>query len=488
MPSITTSTNRNLVVASIMMATFMIAIEATIVATAMPHVVGELGGFSRYSWVFASFLFAQCTTMMIYGKLADIHGRRPILMIGIALFLGGSLLCGFAWSLLSLIAFRALQGIGAGAIQPLTITIVGDLYKLEERGRVQGLAAGVWAASAVIGPLAGALIVDALNWAWIFWINIPIGIVALAGFGIFLRENPPRRYSHIDYTGILLFIVAVVTLLVIVTEFDAGRPILACLALTCVVSGALFIRAEQRTAEPIISLVLWGKRPIATSIAANFFAGIALIGITTVLPLYIQGVLGRSPMVSGTALAALIVGWPLSTFLARRFYKSVGIRNTLQGGSLMLPAGALILLFLNPATHPAVAATGAFLMGFGMGLLSLTSIAIVQDSVEWSLRGTATASVMFARTLGNTLGATVLGSIINIEIDRYGSRRLSALIHGSLSETNGLSALASVRELQLVFDKSLHWAFAGIVVAATCAFIAALLMPAARCPALQSES
>jgi MFS family permease len=425
---------------------------------------------------------------MIYGKLADIHGRRPVLMIGITLFLIGSLLCGFAWSLPSLIVFRALQGIGAGAIQPLTITIVGDLYKLEERGRVQGLAAGVWAASAVIGPLAGALIVDTLDWAWVFWMNIPIGVLALFGFHTFLRESPPQRCVAIDYAGTALFIVAVVTLLLILTELDAGMPILTCLALACVLSAALFFRAERKSAEPIISLGLWAQRPIATSVAANFFAGVALIGITTVLPLYVQGVLGQSALVTGTALTALIIGWPMSTFLARRFYKAVGIRNTLQGGGLILPAGALVLLFLNPVAHPAVAALGAFLMGFGMGLLSLTSIAVVQDSVEWSLRGTATASVMFARTLGNTLGATVLGSIINLGIDRFGAGSLSAMIHRSLSEPSGLAGLASAPELRSVFDRSLHWAFAGIVVAATCAFIAALLMPAGRCSALQTES
>lgn len=471
-----------------MLATFMIATEATIVATAMPHIVGELGGFSHYSWVFAAFLFAQCTTTLIYGKLADVHGRRPILVVGISLFLAGSLLCGLAWSLPALIAFRAIQGIGAGAIQPLTITIVGDLYKLEERGRIQGLAAGVWAASAVIGPLAGAVIVDALSWAWIFWINIPIGVLALIGFGLCLRENPPRRDAQIDYTGTAFFILATVTLLIILTEFDAGRPFLACLVLICITSGALFIRAERTTAEPIISLALWRERPIATSIAANFFAGVALIGITTVLPLYVQGVLGRSALVSGCALAALVVGWPMSTLLARRFFKAVGIRNTLQGGGLMLPTGALVLLFLTPVAHPAVAGIGAFLMGFGMGLLSLTTIAVVQDSVEWSLRGTATASVMFARTLGSTLGATVLGSIINIGVDRYGSGQLSSQIHNSLGEANSLTRLASVPELRWVFDKSLHWAFAGIVVAAICAFIAALLMPAGRCSALQKES
>src|SRR6478609_9245666 len=193
--------NRVLVVATIMFATFMVAIEATIVATAMPRIVGQLGGFSYYSWVFSAFLLAQSTTTVIYGKLSDIFGRKPVLIGGIVVFLIGSLLCGFAWSMTSLIVFRLLQGLGAGAIQPVTMTIIGDLFKLEERGRVQGIMATVWATSAVVGPLAGGVIVDNISWAWIFWINLPIGIFSIIAFSLFLKETVAHKEASIDYLG-----------------------------------------------------------------------------------------------------------------------------------------------------------------------------------------------------------------------------------------------------------------------------------------------
>src|SRR4051812_34384673 len=237
-----------------MVATFMVAIEATIVATAMPGIVGQLGGLSHYSWVFSAFLLAQTTTTVIYGKLADIFGRKPILIAGIVLFLIASTLCGFAWSMASLIGFRFLQGIGAGAIQPVTMTIIGDLYKIEERGRVQGVMSTVWAASGVLGPLAGAIIVETVSWAWIFWINIPFGIAAIAGFTAFLAENIEHRQTRIDYLGAVLFSVATGALLVILSEAEAGPEPLWPLGLLFLASGLWFLLHERSTPEPMVSI------------------------------------------------------------------------------------------------------------------------------------------------------------------------------------------------------------------------------------------
>ena len=300
-----------------MLATFMAAIEATIVATAMPRIVGELGGFAFYSWVFAAFLLAQTTTTVIYGKLADMFGRKPSLILGISLFLFGSLLCGLAWSMPSLIFFRLLQGLGAGAIQPITSTVVGDLYKLEERGKAQGLISSVWATSAVVGPLAGGIIVDNLSWAWIFWINIPIGFIAIAGFTLFLKETVEHKKRRIDYLGAALFSIAIVSLLTLLTETKAAISMLLGLGLVFLVSAFLFLRQEARAAEPMISLRLWSRRLIASCNMATLLAGMTLIGLTTVLPLYVQGVLGRSPVVAGFTLTALVVGWPLAVSLLR---------------------------------------------------------------------------------------------------------------------------------------------------------------------------
>ncbi|KEC72421.1 UNVERIFIED_ORG: EmrB/QacA subfamily drug resistance transporter [Rhizobium esperanzae] len=469
--------NRVLVVATIMVATFMVAIEATIVATAMPRIVGQLGGFSYYSWVFSAFLLAQSTTTVIYGKLSDIFGRKPVLIAGIVIFLAGSALCGFAWSMMSLVLFRLLQGLGAGAIQPVTMTIIGDLFKLEERGRVQGAMATVWATSAVVGPLAGGIIVDNISWAWIFWINLPIGIVSIIAFMIFLKEDVAHKQARIDYLGSVLFSISIVALLVMLTETDAGGFILLALFTVFVVAGILFLAQETRAPEPIISIALWSRRLIATSNAATLLAGMALIGLSTILPIYVQGVLGRSPVVAGFTLTMLIVGWPLAVMLSGRFYKAFGIRRTLRVGSLMFPFGACFLLFLTPESSPVLAGTGSFFMGFGMGLISLTSIVLVQDSVEWSMRGSATASIIFARSLGNTLGATVLGAILNAGIGHYASGETAAALHKALNQPTGLSALAADPDIRSIFDAALHWSFWGVVVVAVLTFFTTWLIP-----------
>ena len=480
MSSTVDRSRRPLVIVSIMLATFMVAVEATIVATAMPRIVGQLGGFTYYSWVFSAFLLAQSTTTVIYGKLSDMFGRKPMLIVGILIFLVGSTLAGFAWSMASLIAFRLLQGLGAGAIQPVTMTVVGDLYKLEERAKVQGALASVWAVSAVIGPLAGGIIVDHLSWAWIFWINLPLGVLSIAGFVCFLHERITPREAKIDYLGTILFSISIVSLLVILTETGSGFAVLGLLSIVFVVSGVLFIWQERRAPEPIISIALWSRRLVATSNAATLLAGMALIGLTTVLPIYVQGVLGRSPLEAGFTLTMLIVGWPLAVMLASRFFRMFGIRRTLRAGSFMFPFGALFLLFLTPESSPIIAGVGSFLMGFGMGLISLTSVVLVQESVEWSMRGSATASIIFSRSLGNTLGATALGAIMNIGIAHFGSGELATRLHDILNQPTGLSDLVGDPAIRNVFGAALHWSFWGVVIVAITTFATVWLIPVAH--------
>lgn len=474
------TTKRPLVIASIVLATFMVAIEATIVATAMPHIVGQLGGFTYYSWVFSAFLLAQSTTTVIYGKLSDTFGRKPILIGGIVIFLIASTLAGFAWSMASLIGFRLLQGIGAGAIQPVAMTVVGDLYKLEERAKVQGVLASVWAVSAVTGPLAGGLIVDYVSWGWIFWINLPLGVLTIIGFIFFLHESIEPRQVKIDYLGTLLFSISIISLLIMLTETDASFAVLAGLAALFIIAGALFIVQERRAQEPIISLELWGRRLVATSNIATLLAGMALIGLTTVLPIYVQGVLGRSPLVAGFTLTMLIVGWPMAVMLSIRFFRAFGIRNTLRVGSLLFPVGASFLLFLTPQSTPVIAGIGSFLMGFGMGLVSVTCVVLVQESVEWSMRGSATASVLFSRSLGNTLGATTLGAILNIGILHFGSGDLVVKLHEILNQPTGLSNLSANPAIQFVFHSALHWTFWGVFVVALLTFATTWLVPITR--------
>jgi MFS family permease len=414
---------------------------------------------------------------VVYGKLADIFGRKPALLCGIVLFLIGSLLCGFAWSMASLIAFRLLQGLGAGAIQPVTMTIVGDLYTLEERPRVQGILSGVWATSAVIGPLAGSLIIDNLSWAWIFWVNLPLGCVSILGFTLFLHETVDHQARKIDYFGAVLFACAVVSLLIILTETSASTAVLASLALICLASIALFLWWEGRVEEPMVSLGLWSQRLIATCNFTTLVAGMTLIGLTTVLPLYVQAILGRSPIVAGFTLTMLVLGWPLAVTLSGRLYKLFGIRDTLRGGSLMFPFGATLLVLLTPESSPVLAGLASFAIGIGMGLSSITCIVLIQESVEWAKRGSATASNIFARSLGTTLGATVLGALVNIGIARFSMGETAERLHAMLERPSGLSEIAHDTGAQSALADALHLSYLGVLALAILAFATTWLIP-----------
>jgi EmrB/QacA subfamily drug resistance transporter len=346
---------RPLILAAVMLASFMIAIEATIVSTAMPQIAGQLGQLQYYAWVFSSFLLAQTATTVVFGKLADLYGRRSVLLVGIGIFLLGSILCGFAWSMPALIAFRLIQGLGAGAIQPVSITVIGDLYAAHERGKVQGWLASVWGVSSVIGPLAGGLIIQHVSWAWIFWINVPIGLAAAAGFFLFLRETVTTHERSVDVVGAGLFTVAIASLMVALTEAGASDGRFAVLAAAvCLVAAALFVVQERRARDPMVAFALWTRRAIATTNAATLFSGMAVIGLTTFLPMYVQAVMGRSPLEAGFMLTAMVLGWPIAATLGARNFGRFGLRRILVFGAALLPVGAVPFVLLSPSTSPLV--------------------------------------------------------------------------------------------------------------------------------------
>jgi EmrB/QacA subfamily drug resistance transporter len=409
-------TRRPLVLAAVMAAMFMIAIEATIVSTAMPQIAGQLGDLHLYAWVFASFLLTQTATTVVFGKLSDLYGRRPVLLFGIAVFLVGSLLCGLAWSMPSLILFRLIQGVGAGAIQPVSLTVVGDLYSARERGRIQGYLASVWGISSVAGPLVGGLIIGHLSWPWIFWINLPIGVVAAGLFLRFLHEGVERRSRQIDALGAALFTAAIAALMMALTEAGEAPASALWPAVGFVVAAILFVLQERRAADPMLDIRLWMQRPIATANTATLLSGMTVIGLTAFLPMYVQGVLRQSPLIAGLTLTLMVLGWPIGATTAARSFVRFGLRPILLVGAILLPLGAIAFVVLGPASSPIVAACGSVVMGLGMGFLSTAAIVIIQDSVAWAQRGAATASNIFARNLGSTLGATVLGAVLNYRL------------------------------------------------------------------------
>ena len=470
-------TRRPLVLAAVMAAMFMIAIEATIVSTAMPQIAGQLGDLHLYAWVFSSFLLTQTATTVVFGKLSDLYGRRPVLLAGIAVFLVGSLLCGFARSMPSLIVFRLLQGIGAGAIQPIGITVVGDLYSVQERARIQGWLASVWGISSVIGPLAGSLIVQYASWSWIFWINVPIGLLAAAGFVAFLHESVEQKARGLDIVGAALFTVAIAALMAALTEAGASDRETLWPALVFVVAAVLFVVQERRAAEPMMDFSLWAHRPIATANAATLLSGMAIIGLTAFLPMYVQGVLRQSPRIAGYALTMMVFGWPVGATIAARNFVRFGLRPVLLFGAALLPVGALAFLALGRSTSPVVAGVGSTVMGLGMGFLSTAAIIIIQDSVSWAQRGSATASNIFARNLGSTLGATLLGAVLNFRLahpDGLGAVS-SDQLRRLLDQPESLGGSAEgVRD---VLQHALHITFWGVFLVAVLTLLLSLLVP-----------
>lgn len=407
------TTHRALVVAAIMASTSMVALEATIIATAMPNIVADLGGLNLYSWVFASFLLSQTATTVVFGKLADVRGRKSVMLWGTAMFLVASVLAGFSTSMGWMIVFRLAQGFGAGAIVPVALTIVGDLYRPAERGKVQGYLASVWAGSAVLGPLLGSLIIREFSWSWLFWINVPIGLLSAYGFIRYYHE--PRRSLKkvaIDYGGAALFVVAVTAFMLFLTHLASPNTWLTAMEFAVFVIGAIaFVLVERRAADPMLSLRLWAIRPIAVCNLSTLFSGMAMMGLTTFVPMYLQAVAHRTPIASGFALTMMMIGWPAGATLAARTFTRVGLRRYLLIGSATVPLGGAFFVFLTPAVSAMLPAIGSFTMGFGFGLASVCTLILIQESVTASERGSVTASNVFVRNLGSTLGAAGFGAV-----------------------------------------------------------------------------
>ena len=424
-------THRPLVLAALIMAMFMAAIEATIVATALPTIAAKLGGLALYSWVFSAFLLMQAVSIPIYGKLSDLFGRKHVFIVGILIFLVGSALCGMAWSMPALVAFRFIQGIGAGAVQPLATTLIGDLYTLEERGRVQGYLSSVWGISAIIGPLAGALIVQHANWAWVFWANLPFGVATIALVSLYLHEEVEPRKPYVDYAGAGLILVGLVALMLALTQGGHWgiAAVLFLLALAAVAMW-LFVRQERRAPDPIMHLELWENHLIALANAATLCAGIAMIGVISFLPPFVQDVLGESALVAGITVCAMSVGWPLASVTTGHLLLRVGTRQLARIGGSAVFTGSLIIA-LAADRGPVFAGLGSFIIGAGLGVLNTTFIVSIQTSVGWSQRGVATASNMLMRILGNTLGAAVFGGVLNLALQQ--NLAPGGAIHAGLS-------------------------------------------------------
>ena len=408
---------RGAVLLALMLTTGLIAIDATILATAVPSVVKDLGEFDQFPWLFSVYLLAQAVSVPIYSKLADTIGRKPVILVGIGLFLVGSVFAGFAWNMTSLIVFRVIQGLGAGAAAPMSMTIVGDIYTVEERALVQGYIASVWAVSSVVGPALGGVFSQFASWRWIFIVNIPLCLIA--GWAIIrsYHEQVEKRRHKIDYLGAVLLTVGLTAVILALLE---GGNAWAWLSVPSVLSFAVgiaslagFVFAERRAAEPIVDLAILARPLILTTTLVSLGVGALMIGVTSFVPTYLENALNAPPLVSGIAVAALTLGWPLAAANSGRVYMRWGFRTTILAGSAIALVGTIALAATGPYPNPFTVAVVAFVIGFGLGWTAAPTLIAAQASVDWDERGVVTGVNVFARSAGSAVGVAIFGAIAN---------------------------------------------------------------------------
>lgn len=412
-------TRRNIITGALMAATFSAAVEVTIVNAAMPTVVGALGGISLYSWVFSAFMLANTLTVPLYGKLADLYGRKKVFITAVLLFVIGSALCGFSQSMGQLVFFRAIQGMGAGGVLPVTLTIVGDIFPFELRARAQGWFSSMWGLAAIVGPFIGGWTVEYLSWHWIFWFNLPLGILIVLTIAIFLKEQIHEGEKSIDYGGAVLFSLAVLGILAftqLIGNNEAGHPLPWALLVSGVVLLVFFYRWEQRVKDPFVPLALFRNPIIASSNLSAFLTGMGMFGAINFVPLFVQGILGKSPTLAGLAITPQVLGWSACSVVAGRWLLKQGYRPPIVTGTVLISLSALSFILMNADTPYVFILVSMFVLGCGLGLSMTTYIVAVQNAVSSNERGSATSSQMFSRSMGGACGVTLMGAILSFRL------------------------------------------------------------------------
>jgi EmrB/QacA subfamily drug resistance transporter len=405
----------------VMLSVFLAAMESTVVVTAMPIVAKSLGGLEIYAWVFSGFLLTSTVTMPLWGRLSDLFGRRRTVLTGLTIFLLGSALSGLSTDMTQLIAFRMLQGLGAGSIMTIGMTIVADLYGLEGRAKTQGYLSGVWGVASLVGPLVGGFLTDHGWWRWVFYINLPFGAIAMVLLGTALRgEKPMARRPVIDYGGILLFATGISALLFGVSAGGihtfASIGALAPLGLSAIALMA-FVVTEQRAAEPIVPLRLFRHRMFVAAVATGFLSGMAMFGALAFVPLYLQGVAGHSATGTGLVLMPFVLGWVTMSILSARLVLRIGYRVVVVAGMTSLTLSFLLLYHWGTELTTLVAIRDAIFGGIGMGLTMVPMLIAVQSAVPRGDLGVATSLTQFFRSVGGAAGVAVMGAVKTHKLD-----------------------------------------------------------------------
>ncbi len=452
----------------LMVALLLAALDQTIVATALPRVVSELGGISQYSWVFTAYMLGSTVTVPLYGKLGDAHGRKPLFIVSITIFLIGSALCGVAQNMVQLVVFRAIQGVGAGGLFPLTLAMVGMIIPPRDRGRYQGLIGSVFAAASIAGPLIGGFIVDNASWRWIFFVNLPVGIVALIVILVTMPMPPEKRRHSIDWLGAGVLALGTTALLLGLVWGGHDYPwssahVVGALA-AAVALLTLFGVVERRVPEPILPFSLLRNQTVSSSVACMALVGAAMFGTISFVPLFVQGVIGTSATSSGVVLTPLMLGAVTTSFLSGQLVSRTGrYRPNTLIGPVLLGAGEVLLWRLGVNSTNAQAARDMVLAGIGLGMMMQIFVLSIQNSVTRAEMGTATALSQFSRSIGATLGVTLMGVIVNQRLPS-GARLEGTTIHrlppaGRAALANALhpAFLLAAILCVLVFVVSLLW-------------------------------
>lgn len=470
---------RVLLVIALILAIALAALDALVVGTAMPTIVGSLGGLSLYSWLVSAYLVTSTTTVPLYGRLADMYGRKPVFLAGIVTFLAGSALCGISGSMVQLIVFRAIQGLGAGAVMPIAMTIIGDAFSVEERARMQGMFSAVWGVSSVIGPPLGAVIVTYLSWHWIFYVNLPIGFVALAMIVLVYHERVERHERRLDLLSLGLLIAGVTILLFALQETgqsSIGLPLpLPLFFVLGVGMLVLYFWLESRSDDPLVPVSFYRRPIIGIGYLVGFLSGMAQLGFGTYVPLFVQGPLLGTAGAVGLVMAPLSIFWPVGSTASGRLILRSGYKSVLVAGVAALTIGSAALLLLRASTPLPYLMVISALVGLGMGLSTTPRIIALQNAVAWNQRGMATALNQFSATMGGAVGVAVMGSIFNSALSNQlaGLPQLAgnadaATLANTLLDPAARGALAApaIEALRLAFANALLPAYVVAAVAA----------------------
>ncbi|PGL68915.1 MDR family MFS transporter [Bacillus sp. AFS055030] len=448
-------TNRRLVTIGLLVAVTLSAIEGTIITTATPTITTELSGVKLMSWIFAAYMLAMTVTTPIYGKLSDLYGRKNLLMFGIILFILGSVLCGFSQNMGQLILFRTIQGLGAGAALPLTMTVISDLYPYQERAKVQGYISAVWAVSSVIGPLVGGFFVDFISWRFIFFINFPFGILSVILFWKYYHQKIDRKNTiSIDYLGSILFILSTLSALYALVvggeQHNWTSPNLLFLFAFAIILFGLFLFVETRAKEPLLPLSLFKIRHLVVTYAAMFIAHALLISIEVYLPVYNQSVFGLSATQSGLMLIPLSFAWTLGSFLSGRLIKKMKAKNMILLGAFLCIIGAFGMNFFHDSTL-LIYPFNAFL-GLGFGLSFPIYMILISSAVKMNQRGIAIAANSFLNTFSQTITVAVLGTIFTIKVSEVlNGQKLVLSAHNQVNHLSTVKAVTTGFEIITLF-------------------------------------